>query len=419
MPETPQNNDDPQCEHCGNRVLSPEYLVATVLGDSVCNDCTVTCDSCNRVYSDSDSDHIESVGRNTLCENCYISCEDCGVNFDPDHGYGHNSSGGQVCSNCHDDYMTCDRCCETIHVDDVRGYDGCGYCDVCYDEARSEDDYDDDYDRSRLNIYAYDARVPCSFFHGNKSKRTTRITGTAYFGVEVEVENPDACNSMLSDAAGDVSNEHFYCKSDGSLDNGFEVVSHPATLAAWRKRDLSRFADLASEGYRSYNTETAGMHIHVSRDSLTKTDQFKLLQFFKQNQEFVRKMARRRGRGMDQWAAIEDRGTREFVDKVKGGRCRERYLALNFQNAATIECRIFRGTLCPKAIQRNIEAFNAVLQFAKQTSLTRLTYTDLRIWLSGKAGRATLGRKAQQSLTVWFDTFDLPLTLERTAKQCA
>ncbi len=25
-------------------------------------------------------------------------------------------------------------------------------------------------------------------------------------------------------------NEHIYCKHDGSLDEGFEIVSHPATL---------------------------------------------------------------------------------------------------------------------------------------------------------------------------------------------
>ena len=65
-------------------------------------------------------------------------------------------------------------------------------------------------------------------------------------------------------------NEHIYCKHDGSLDDGFEIVSHPATLEyhtntiPWKK-----ILDEALEmGYYSHNSGTCGLHVHINRAAL-------------------------------------------------------------------------------------------------------------------------------------------------------
>ena len=63
--------------------------------------------------------------------------------------------------------------------------------------------------------------------------------------------------------------EHIYIKSDSSLDDGMELVSHPMTLDyhkdfCWEK--IIHHAVFL--GYRSHQTSTCGLHIHVNRDSL-------------------------------------------------------------------------------------------------------------------------------------------------------
>ncbi len=69
--------------------------------------------------------------------------------------------------------------------------------------------------------------------------------------------------------AANISDEHIYIKSDGSLDDGMEIVSHPMTLDFHKQfcwKEIMRKA--ISLGYRSHQTGTCGLHIHVNRDSL-------------------------------------------------------------------------------------------------------------------------------------------------------
>ena len=66
---------------------------------------------------------------------------------------------------------------------------------------------------------------------------------------------------------------NIYCKHDGSLEEGFEVVTHPMTLdyhqneIPW-KVVLTR---LKSMNYLSHQANTYGLHIHVNRTSLGET----------------------------------------------------------------------------------------------------------------------------------------------------
>lgn len=60
--------------------------------------------------------------------------------------------------------------------------------------------------------------------------------------------------------------DHIYIKSDGSIDDGFEIVSHPMTLD-YHQHDMDWEAVLHEAikmGYRSHQTSTCGLHIHVN-----------------------------------------------------------------------------------------------------------------------------------------------------------
>ncbi len=63
--------------------------------------------------------------------------------------------------------------------------------------------------------------------------------------------------------------EHIYCKHDGSLEDGFEIVTHPMSLEYHEKHMpwAAVLQEAVSMGYRSHQAGTCGLHIHVSRSA--------------------------------------------------------------------------------------------------------------------------------------------------------
>lgn len=93
-----------------------------------------------------------------------------------------------------------------------------------------------------------------------------------FYGVELEIDGAgryDDNAEKIYDTA-NVQNEVLYIKSDGSLDEGMELVSHPCSIDFHRKKfpweDIVRKA--LSLGYRSHNTSTCGLHVHIGRKQL-------------------------------------------------------------------------------------------------------------------------------------------------------
>ena len=93
-----------------------------------------------------------------------------------------------------------------------------------------------------------------------------------YLGVELEIdrggEESSNAERILEIANYDAT--HMYMKHDGSIEDGFEMVTHPISLDYHQtKMPWREIFDKALEmGYRSHKTSTCGLHIHVSRDAL-------------------------------------------------------------------------------------------------------------------------------------------------------
>ena len=122
------------------------------------------------------------------------------------------------------------------------------YCERCFDEFEDE-----------IEEYGY---KPTPIFYGQ---------GKRYFGVELEVDEggKDNDNAATLKSIANVHEENIYIKSDGSLEDGFEIVSHPMTLEYHAEemnwKELLREA--VSMGYRSHQTSTCGLHVHVNRNA--------------------------------------------------------------------------------------------------------------------------------------------------------
>jgi hypothetical protein len=90
-------------------------------------------------------------------------------------------------------------------------------------------------------------------------------------GVELEFdcggENNENAKSLLDIA--NKNGEHIYCKHDGSLNEGFEIVSHPMTLDyhLHEMKWCEVMEEALSLDYLSHNTSTCSLHIHVNRDA--------------------------------------------------------------------------------------------------------------------------------------------------------
>lgn len=329
------------CSHCGAEITDDDYSI--VNGQIVCSECisryTVVCDRCGTTIFDSDAEGDEYTTLCTSCrENFYVHCENCNV---------------------------------LVHIDDCFHLNGYDYCSDCYH---------DEVDKCR-NIHDYNYK-PEPIFYGDSSR---------YFGVELEIDgagkDDDNAKELLRIANSDDNSERVYIKGDGSLDDGMEIISHPMSLEYHKQfcwEEIMRRA--ISLGYRSHQTSTCGLHIHVNRDSFgdSRDEQdeviSRILYFIENHWNEILKFSRRSEYSMNRWAArygFEKTG-REILDKAKKGSY-GRYTAVNLCNYSTIEFRMFRGTLKYNTLIAALELVNAICDIAVGMSdegLQKLSWSE-------------------------------------------
>ena len=211
----------------------------------------VICSHCGEVI---EGNYIEIDGQ-ILCHNCADDltaiCDYCGSRIWRDNAYGDDYT--DLCSNCyHNHYSRCCCCDALVHESDVYHLDGDDYCHDCYDEECDK--------MHHIHDYGY---KPNPQFYGDSDR---------YFGIELEIDGAgkdDGYAEELLDIANEKS-EHIYIKSDGSLNDGMEIVSHPMSLDYHREFCWYEIMKKAVNlGYRSHQTSTCGLHIHVNRDSFS------------------------------------------------------------------------------------------------------------------------------------------------------
>ena len=120
-----------------------------------------------------------------------------------------------------------------------------------------------------------------------------------------------------------------YCKHDGSLDDGFEIVTYPMSLdCQLHEMPWAAVLDKAiSMGYLSHQAGTCGLRVHVSRkasgDTLDAQDNAiaRVLFFVERHWAELLRFSRRTQRQLEQWAArygYRDRPG-EMLEHVKKG----------------------------------------------------------------------------------------------------
>ncbi len=299
-----------------------------------------------------------------ICPECMINettfCDHCGARIWVYEGQGNEAI--NLCQECFDSYYThCTRCDQLIHRNDViYDHNDDPYCQCCYSQ------HNDDI---AIHDYYY---KPEPIFYGK---------GSRYFGVELEVDvggEYDYNADRILDIANNIDSL-IYCKHDGSLDDGFEIVTYPMTLEYHQNsmpwNDVLN--KLKEMHYLSHQAGTCGLHIHVNRNNFGEhaADRdaciARVLYFFEKHWEELLKFSRRSERQLQRWAARYGykEHPNEILESIKKGNGNGRYTCINLENDSTVEFRMFRGTL-------NYNSLIATLQLVDRVCDVALYYTD-------------------------------------------
>ena len=354
-----------KCDSCGDYFLTSNITKTPDTEENFCPDCINDdyhqCDSCNNLCLNTDTVCVEE-DNIELCQECfqrdYALCSNCNevILRDDSSTVNHRF----YCDACFDElFRVCDICNETFDINDMayNNSDEC-VCPECYIEEEDTSLYD----------YSY---TPTFHYYGNGIDHL-------YFGIELEIENYEN-----SDYLSDINNNNtiLYAKADGSIDSGLEVVSHPTTFKYFNDNfDTVWLPILKSKeyGYRSYNTTTCGIHIHIDKRAFSTLHLYKFMRFFYENDSFITRISQRKIEKLREWASNENTG-QDIIYKAKTKHGNEnRYSAINLQPYHTIEIRIFRGTLEVSSFRKNIEFLHALYCYTKNAGISKITETDFR-----------------------------------------
>lgn len=364
MDETEMNGDEEflTCDICGDEGVSKDDAIITEDDYTCCNDCYIVCEHCENTFSTNANTSIVD-GNERWCEDCLdyaYYCERCEE---------YNSDGSCIVRDIGEHW--CEHCI----------FDAAYYCEYCEEYNMEPCEC-----TSRV-IHDYNYK-PDVIFHSTSAEDNAKL----FFGIEVEMESPNGSFSTKDEAAEyahQLENlDLAYLKNDGSLEVGFELVTHPMTYNYYKNEapKLWEVIQTLKDSYemRSWGTRTCGLHIHISRRGFTSgSHMHRFLRLIYSNQRFFERLA---GRSSNRWSSFEDvideNGKRHYKNKIERGSYTDRYTAVNTTNRNTLEVRIFRGTLKVATLLSQIALMHACVEYTrvmsvKQVSEGALEWTEL------------------------------------------
>lgn len=395
-----------------------------------------TCAYCGESFPESELDIVGDCDEEIYCEACrdeLTTCECCGRVVRLDEVFEVRGRYGEeyVCEDCQDSHFTqCAECGEYVRYDDITSHDGDNYCTDCFDacfsgcsncgqDVRDNDIIFDEITEEYFCTYCYnelqnERTSVIHPYHSNKRpeldfhRTTSDLPNPLYFGVELEIDGGGEDNDKARTILEDLGTEHAFAEHDGSLNNGFEIVTQPFTYKYYSEtlsQNFSRAMTTAAElGYRSHDTTTCGLHVHVGRNGLGSTPEERddtitkiWLLMYRFRCELILFSRRTKG-NLDRWAALpelKDLGETDYLEvlgsnlpdlklKLKQNGVRDRYKALNLRNSNTIEFRLFRGTLKHSTLTATLQFVHnlcAVAMALTGTDVLSITWEQLHTLL--------------------------------------
>lgn len=342
------------CRDCSEK-LSDDFI--TVENSPLCDICerdTFICDRCNKNFYQSD---VNKVGDDDICEDCFdkftCACSWCEIVV-----YSNKLTycqSDRICRICRDDdSFCCSNCDERFHNDE---YGGDGECNSCWQSNNDSSSFIQKYETK--NYFAPLGKGP------------------RFLGVELELETNEDCDrEYCAEKVFNTVNNFCILKEDGSLDDGFEIVSCPATL----DKHKNLWDDLFRKLGGLIADDNCGMHVHVSKKSLTILSITKIVKFCnsRANAKFIEFIA---GRYNDSYAVTTDEN--EIYKKVKENKIFRNSL-VNIIPTDTIEFRMFAATTNLNTFISRLEFVDALCEYVRNTSIKDLSVEGFYCFTCGK-----------------------------------
>lgn len=341
-----------------------------------------TCESCS----------VYTLANTTRCHSCMrnrnVECRGCGETFDRE-----GSTTVRYCPRCMEvsfAYCAQEGCDNTVRRNNTN---------IVYTEDDGDGYACRDHRQGMQVIKAWDYK-PRSYPYFGK--------GELYFGVEWEVENRTDSNRevlasnilrKMNDFKG-AKNLVFF-KHDGSIENGFEIVSNPFSWEFFKKRQDVFFPiyQLLQQGMGSDDYETCGFHIHLNREAFSTLHLYKFMSFIYQQPDAMTIIAERNsGR-----YASYNRPDQGLARKAMGDTMDGKYVAINNSNRKTVELRIFKGSLEPKRFKKNMEFAHALWRYSRGRAIRHLNITNFMDWVQRHS-------KTYRNLYAFLEANHIPLS---------
>ncbi len=374
------------CDDCGEKIVEGDEFYETADGRIICERCYEdsysTCEDCEGIYPLDDMVSVND-GEMYICQNCaddtanYYHCDSCDEYFTPRYRSRYELANGDcVCSHCVDGNVAeCNDCGELFWIEDMEEEEDSWGDTVyfCPDCARGR--------KNKIHDYGYKP-APKFKVHNHDEFWTDDSIKELLFGVELEIDkgkSPETVAEEITEAHDDI-----YCKHDGSLDHGVEIVSHPCTLE-YHLKDLGwdDICDIAlSNNFKSHEARTCGLHVHVGRRQLGETiseqndNIAKIIILVDRHWDNIVRFTRRTEEQLSRWAERPEVIGRivDFSDGYIGHKAtdmingRGRYQAVNTQNRNTIEFRIYNGTLKVSTLYATLQFTSNICKYAMTRS---------------------------------------------------
>lgn len=333
-----------------------------------------------------------------VCDDCVadlhmVECRHCGVYHTPYTDCTKVDGGYWVCDTCLDElYTRCDECGDYILTEDANYIDGAMLCDWCLDNRYTTcrvcgslvrytqyiDDVgevcEDCYRQMREHFHDYNYKPEAVYYRTDTDDENSLL-----FGVESEIAGANNTYALCNELRRDIG-DSLYCKYDGSLNSGgVEMVTHPCTLAY--HRDYMGWDRIYSTAANrdACADESCGLHIHVGRQQMgqTPTERYetaaKIVMVVHAIWDDLVDFSGRDGYQIDDWCQrpsvgcfrhYEDMGYTDLYEAATASVADSRYHAVNLQNTATVEFRIFAGTDAESRVLSCLNVTNDIVTFA-------------------------------------------------------
>lgn len=251
----------------------------------------------------------------------------------------------------------------------------------------------------------YERRAMYSGFHGYHHHHHTYLNAPTHsftghrIGIELEVEF--SSSSKREDFC-DIKSNWLYRESDSSLGGyGCEIITIPLLPKDAKSVDFWKpLTDYLGSRAKSWDTGRCGLHVHIGREILGRTDEEKsetigkLLylyhHFVKDTRMNVKIYGRDRGYHDQDGKTSAGTSAKELgseVLKIKGVKDKvknaminrseqDRYFDINLRNTNTIEFRKGRGSINAKRISMVVDYCERMCFYAKSTPWQQIGYED-------------------------------------------